>query len=184
MSDYLKGMKLYWCMNEPSFILAYGSNLLWRRMESRCPFAEVFGTTMIPGYRLLFKQSRTGAYATIEQDANGCVPAVVYQVTPEDEAALDRFEGYPRYYYKREFFLPVWNPEGKKLRKRRNCVAYIMHEDRMLGEPTEEYYGIVEQGYTDWDFDLRILEKALSDSIGSKAAARWLNERKGVKTEA
>jgi hypothetical protein len=69
------------------------------------------------------------------------VPVVIYRMTAEDEARLDRFEGYPKYYYKREFLLPVWSLKGRRLKKRRECIAYIMHEKRLLGEPTQGYYG-------------------------------------------
>lgn len=168
------GMKLWRELDAETYVLAYGSNLCWLRMVQRCPDMEVIGTTVIPGYRMLFKQSRTGAYCTIEQDANCCVPALIYRISAEDEARLDRCEGYPRYYYKREFLLPVRTLQGRKLRKRRNCIAYILHEDRLLGEPSEEYFSIVEGGYEAWNFDRAILEKALSDSIGKKAAAKWL----------
>ena len=168
------GMKLWRELDVETYILAYGSNLSSQRMAQRCPDMQIIGTTVIPGYRMLFKQSRTGAYATIEQDANCCVPALVYKISAEDEARLDRCEGYPRYYYKREFLLPVRTLEGRKLRKRRSCIAYILHEDRLLGEPSEDYYSIVESGYQAWDFDLAVLEKALSDSIGTKAAIKWL----------
>ena len=58
------------------YYLAYGSNLDMERMGKRCPYAVVVGTTEIKGYRLLFKKSKTGCYATIEQDANESVPAV------------------------------------------------------------------------------------------------------------
>lgn len=57
------------------YYLAYGSNLDMERMGKRCPYAVVVGTTEIKGYRLLFKKSKTGCYATIEQDANESVPA-------------------------------------------------------------------------------------------------------------
>ena len=168
------GMRLWRGLEAETYVLAYGSNLCWLRMAQRCPDMEAIGTTVIPGYRMLFKQSRTGAYCTIEQDANCCVPALIYKISDEDEARLDRCEGYPRYYYKREFLLPVRTLQGRKLRKRRNCIAYILHEDRLLGEPSEEYFSIVEGGYEAWNFDHAILEKALSDSIGKKAAAKWL----------
>ena len=52
------------------YYLAYGSNIDLDRMESRCPYARLVGTTTIPGHRLLFKKSKTGSYLTIEQDAN------------------------------------------------------------------------------------------------------------------
>ena len=87
--------------------LAYGSNLSIERMRSRCPDAEAIGRAMIPGYRLLFKKSQSGFYATIEQDANCAVPVLAYLISDYDEALLDRCEGYPRHYYKRYFQLPT-----------------------------------------------------------------------------
>ena len=128
MGDFLRSFTLVRPENEEVYCIAYGSNLNEARMRQRCPGAEVFGTSVIVGYRMLFKQSMTGAYATIEQDANSCVPVLIYRMTAADEARLDRFEGYPKYYYKREFFLPVWNLKGHRLKKRRTCIAYIMHE--------------------------------------------------------
>ena len=176
MSDYLNRFRLYRPEDSEVFCLAYGSNLSETRMKKRCPRAEVFGTTVIPGYRLLFKQSMTGAYATIEQDANFCVPAVVYKMTGEDELKLDRHEGYPKYYYKREFLLPVWGLTGRKKKLRRNCIVYIMHEYRLLAEPDEEYFSLLYSGYERWGFDKACLVKAMEDSIGKSAATQWLSE--------
>ena len=170
-----EGFKLIRQKEEETFILAYGSNLLWTRMESRCPSARVVGVTILHGYRMLFKQSLTGAYATIEQDANSSVPAVVYRISAEDEAHLDRREGYPKYYYKRDFF-PSVRSLKTTTRKRRECIAYIMHENRLLGEPTADYVRIVEQGYEMWDFDKGILRRALFDSIGYSRGNKWLKE--------
>ena len=169
LSDLMRGMKLVRADDEV-YCIAYGSNLDEERMKKRCPGAEVFGTSVIHGYRLLFKQSLSGAYATIEQDANCSVPVVIYRMTPDDEARLDRFEGYPRYYYKREFLLPVWGLNGRKKKLRRNCIAYILHEDRMLGEPSEEYFDLLDGGYERWEFDRECLFKALEDSIGRETA--------------
>ena len=172
MSDYLNRFRLYRPEDSEVFCLAYGSNLSETRMKKRCPRAEVFGTTVIPGYRLLFKQSMTGAYATIEQDANFCVPAVVYKMTGEDELKLDRHEGYPKYYYKREFLLPVWGLTGRKKKLRRNCIVYIMHEYRLLAEPDEEYFALLHLS------SYRPLQehKNMEDSIGKSAATQWLSE--------
>ena len=59
------------------YYLAYGSNLDMERMGHRCPYAVPVGVTEIYGYRLLFKKSKTGCYATIEQDANESVPSLM-----------------------------------------------------------------------------------------------------------
>ena len=179
MHDFWKGFQLMRPEDNEVFCIAYGSNLDEARMKKRCPSAEVFGTSVIGGYRLLFKQSMTGAYATIEQDANSCVPVVIYRITAEDELKLDRFEGYPKYYYKRDFLLPVWGLNGRKKKLRRNCIGYILHEYRMLGEPCEDYFDLLDRGYERWGFEKSILKKAMEDSIGRDAAALWLAEYYG-----
>lgn len=158
------------------YIIAYGSNLDLERMESRCPDCEIVGTSVIHGYRLLFKKSMTGFYATIEQDANCSVPVVIYRVTAEDEAMLDRYEGCPRFYYKREFFLPITRLNGKRIKEKKRCIAYVMHEYRQLGEPSLEYYSLLDGGYQGWEFDRAILHKALADSVGFKRAERLLKQ--------
>lgn len=157
------------------YYVAYGSNLSVERMESRCPYAEVIGTSVIPGYRLLFKKSQTGFYATIEQDANCSVPVLVYKISEYDETLLNRYEGFPKHYYKRYFWLPVTRLSGKRMKEKKNCMAYVLHEERLLGEPSMEYFGLLDAGYQDWEFDIDILDKALRDSIGTKAAEKYLD---------
>lgn len=158
------------------FYLAYGSNLSLERMAQRCPDAKAVGTAKIPGYRLLFKKSKSGFYATIEQDANCYVPALVYKISEFDEALLNRYEGYPKYYYKRYFSLPVTTLRGGRLKGQKQCMAYVLHEERLLGEPRMEYYRLLDDGYGRWGFDVEILDKGLSDSIGVKAAKEYIRE--------
>ena len=157
------------------FYLAYGSNLSQERMKSRCPDAVVLGTAVIPGYRLLFKKSKTGSYATIEQDANCCVPALVYRISELDETLLDRYEGWPRYYYKQHFRLSVTRLDsGKRMKEKKWCMAYVLHEERTLGEPDMEYFRLLDEGYGEWNFDTDILDKGLADSIGIRAAGEYI----------
>lgn len=158
------------------YYLAYGSNLDMERMGHRCPYAVPVGVTEIYGYRLLFKKSKTGCYATIEQDANESVPAVVWLLSEFDELLLDRYEGCPKYYYKKQFQLPNWDLEGHRMKKRKNCMAYILHEERPLGSPSPEYFSLLYDGYTDWGFQLDTLKRGLAASIGRMAAMRYLAE--------
>lgn len=156
------------------YYLAYGSNLSLERMKARCPNAAAFGLTVIPGYRLLFKRSKSGSYATIEQDANSCVPVLVYKISEYDETLLDRYEGYPKYYYKRYFQLPIIRLDsGKRMKEKKQCMAYVMHEERILGEPGMDYFRLLDEGYDVWKFDTDILDKALYDSIGEKQARKY-----------
>ena len=177
MSEMLKGFRpVRMDEDDNVYIIAYGSNLSEERIKIRCPDARVYGTSVIHGYRMLFKQSMTGAYCTIEQDANSAVPVVVYRMTLADEARLDRCEGWPKYYRKQEFFLPVRGMNGKKHKCRSSCIAYIMREHRILGEPGPDYFSILEKGYDRWGFDHRVLYRALQDSIGTEAALDWLTD--------
>lgn len=148
------------------YYLAYGSNLNIQQMKCRCPSARIIGTAVIKDYRLLFKGSGTGSYLTIEPLESMSVPVGVWKVTPEDEAALDRYEGFPSFYYKKELTLDITGIRTRKVRKR-PCFVYIMHEDRPVGIPSVEYMKVCIEGFRDFGFDSSILRKAYHDSEGT-----------------
>lgn len=141
------------------YYIAYGSNLNVYQMRFRCPSARIIGTAVIPNYELLFKGSKTGSYLTIEPKKDSSVPVAVWETTAEDEAALDRYEGYPAFYYKKELVLPIKGIKTGKLRNRKVYV-YIMHEDRPIGIPSSQYVRTCLEGYRDFGFDMEILKKA------------------------
>lgn len=145
------------------FYLAYGSNLNVQQMRFRCPDAKVVGTAEIPDYQLLFKGSKTGSYMTIEKKKGGMVPVAVWAVSKRDELALDRYEGFPDFYYKTEMKLPVKCWESSKT-KTLTAFVYIMHEDRKLGIPIHAYMRTCVQGYRDFGFDLKHLRLAFDIS--------------------
>lgn len=92
---------------EKRYYIAYGSNLNVRQMRMRCPSARIIGTSVLKDYELLFKGSKTGSYLTVEKKSGISVPVAVWEVTAEDEKALDRYEGFPNFYYKKELTLPI-----------------------------------------------------------------------------
>ena len=141
------------------YYIAYGSNLNIRQMRIRCPHARVIGTAVINDYELLFKGSRTGAYLTIEPKEGGEVPVAVWEVTESDETALDRYEGYPVFYYKKKWNLISGASAPGKIR-RRKCFVYIMHEERKIGVPSLSYVSTCLQGYISFGFDEHYLSEA------------------------
>ena len=157
------------------YYLAYGSNLWPNRIKARCPDAVIAGSTVFRGYRLLFKHSKSGSYATLEQDANSSVPCGVYKISEHDEALLDRYEGYPKYYYKKYFKLPLMKQNGQ-WSKKVVCMVYIMHENRLLGEPSMEYFSLLDDGCRAWEFPADHLENGLRASIGDEAARKYLEK--------
>jgi gamma-glutamylcyclotransferase (GGCT)/AIG2-like uncharacterized protein YtfP len=75
---------------------AYGSNLDPARMSERCPHSPLQGTGWLTGWRLTFggeEYGWDGALATIVEDQLAHVFVALYDVTPEDHAALDAWEG-------------------------------------------------------------------------------------------
>ena len=145
------------------YYIAYGSNLNVYQMRYRCPNARIIGTAVMPNYELLFKGSKTGSYLTIEPKEGSIVPVAVWETTAEDEFALDRYEGYPTFYYKKELVLPIKGIKTGKVRNRKVYV-YIMHEDRPIGIPTKSYVRTCIEGYHNFGFDIDVLKKAYERS--------------------
>ena len=141
------------------YYLAYGSNLNVAQMRWRCPDARALGTATIEDYRLLFKGSKTGSYLTIEAQEGAQVPVAIWEVSDEDEKRLDRYEGFPTFYYKKELELTFTGIKTGKKRKRK-CFVYIMHEDRPIGIPSRSYVETCIEGYRDFDFNLKYLKDA------------------------
>ena len=77
--------------------IAYGSNMNQDQMGFRCPDAKLIGVGLLYGYQLEFNR-----HATIveSKDSTISVPVAVWEITPEHEHRLDRYEGYPVYYRK------------------------------------------------------------------------------------
>ena len=142
------------------YYIAYGSNLNIPQMRMRCPGARIIGTSVIEDYQLLFKGSKTGSYLTIEPMEGSEVPVVIWEVTETDEKALDRYEGYPNFYYKKEMTLDIKGIRTGKVR-RRDAFVYIMHEERELGIPSWYYVNTCLDRYRAFGFD----EKYLFDAI-------------------
>ena len=142
------------------YYLAYGSNLHCQQMRHRCPDAEIVGTAVIPDYRLMFKGSKTGAYLTIEPAKGHSVPVGVWAVSAKDERQLDRYEGFPDFYYKKDMSVTVRNYHTGKCSEK-DAFVYIMHEERLLGIPSKAYVDICTHGYNQFDFDKALLVEAI-----------------------
>ncbi len=147
--------------------IAYGSNLNVEQMRNRCPTAEVMGKTELKGWSLWFKRSGRSAVATIERKRGSMVPALVWRLQPLDEAALDRYEGYPHFYHKESVMITI---NGH----RRYAMAYVMNtQHSQYGIPSERYYETILEGYEEAGFDSRMLDEAVCKS---KEAAEWMQK--------
>ncbi|EGQ26724.1 hypothetical protein HMPREF9372_1265 [Sporosarcina newyorkensis 2681] len=145
-------------MSKNKLYLAYGSNLNLEQMKHRCPTAAVVGSTIVEGQRLVFRGAREGAVATIEPCKGESVQALVWEITPTDEKALDRYEGWPVLYRKETIKVKL---DGKMVQ----TMVYIMNEGRPLNQPSGYYYSIILDGYKSAGFDVANLKKAVADSF-------------------
>lgn len=132
-------------------------------MEERCSGAKVVGTSVLKNYRLMFKGSLTGAYLTVEPEMGCSVPVGVWEVTAAHERSLDVYEGFPKFYYKKDVRLPVRDVRTGEVREL-DAFVYIMHEERRIGIPSRYYVDICLEGYRDFGFDLDALQEAITYS--------------------
>ncbi len=75
---------------------AYGSNLDPHRMAQRAPASPAQGTGWLRGWRLTFAGEDVGwdgALSTVVEDDTSSVFVMLYDVPPQDEWALDAWEG-------------------------------------------------------------------------------------------
>lgn len=151
------------------YYIAYGSNLSVEQMAFRCPDAKIIGTAVLHGWQLSFK-----THATIEPNEKRNTPVLVWQICEQDEKSLDRYEGYPSYYYKKDLDVEVFPLEGGEP-VNLTAMVYIMTEGQRLEVPYASYYKVLEDGYKAFHFPLHVLERALADSIGIKEAIKRLD---------
>lgn len=145
--------------------LAYGSNMSLEQMFHRCPGAEPVGKGYVKGWRLMFKGSCSGNYATIEPDPETEVPVVVWAITEADEKRLDRFEGFPSFYVKKT--LP-FDFVGDRLGRRAKGegIVYVMPPERSrYGLPNQIYRKVLLEGYSRFGFNEIYIYDALNYSM-------------------
>lgn len=124
---------------------AYGSNLNFEQMAHRCPTARFLGIGTIAGYQLEFRGRACGV-ANVLPCEGGSVPVGIWLIEPADEAALDRYEGFPWLYNKLD--IPV--EFGGRVTP---VMFYVMAADLPVRLPSEEYFNNILTGYNDCGID-------------------------------
>ena len=132
-------MKLY---------IAYGSNLNLEQMQYRCPNSKPIGTAMLQDYELEFR-----GVATIVPKKGVAVPVLLWQISPQDERNLDRYEGFPNLYRKETY-------EIELDRHKVSGMAYVMNGGQ-IAAPNIHYYCTIAQGYRENHLNLEYLNAAV-----------------------
>lgn len=128
---------------QKQFYFAYGSNCNLEQMAFRCPAATKVGPVTLRNYRLTFNGNRRGAgVANIRRKNGASVTGLLWEITPECEESLDRYEGYPWLYTKR--LVTVHTEDDKTIK----AMAYIMtkkYTSPVL--PSRQYLGGIIDGF-------------------------------------
>ena len=137
--------------------IAYGSNLSVEQMAFRCPEAKIVGKAILKDWKLVFR-----THADIEPCKGSTVPVLVWEINALDERNLDRYEGYPFYYIKKNLEVTLTDTDEKV-----SAMVYVMTKGRKASvPPTKHYYDIIAEGYDRFGFDKAVLEKALKEVTG------------------
>lgn len=134
--------------------IAYGSNLNLAQMAARCPYASIYAKGVLNNWELVYRGSKTNSHATIIKKQGSTVPVLVWEIQPYDEYRLDIYEGYPRYYFKKDIMVDI---DGKK----KKAMVYIMNQKQLPGKPSIQYINTIRQGYIDNNMDVNIFEESL-----------------------
>ena len=123
-------------------------------MARHCPTAKLIGSAVLKNYRLSFRGSKAGALATIEKAKGGSVPALLWEISPQDEAALDRWIGVPELYRKTAIKI---RRDGSPL----DALIYILISGKPQNKPSAFYYSTLLEGYRATGFETDILKAAV-----------------------
>ena len=143
---------------------AYGVGLNRSEMVKHCPTAKPIGATELKNFRLAFRGGNACAVATIEKAKGGGVPALLWEITSQDEEALDRWIGVPEMYRK------------DIVKVRLNGVAIDAFVYRLIGnkppnKPSAFYYSTLLEGYEAAGFDTEILKAAVQANSADAATS-------------
>ncbi|MDZ7729153.1 MAG: gamma-glutamylcyclotransferase family protein [Dehalococcoidia bacterium] len=86
------------------FYFAYGSNMSASQMADRCPGARALGAAWLPDFALAFTRyspRREGGVADIRPHRRKAAHGVLWEVTEDHLASLDRYEGVASGAYRR-----------------------------------------------------------------------------------
>ena len=139
-------MKLY---------VADGRNLEKKRMKYRCPLARPVQSGYLDNWQLIYRGSKTGAYASIRYKKGCRVPVGIWEITAHDEKFLDMYEGYPSFYQKKNIYVHL--EDGSRVK----AMVYIMRSDAAPGVPSKQYMRTILRGYADFHLDENYLIESL-----------------------
>lgn len=128
---------------------SYGMNTNKTEMAWRCPDAVSLGPVILPNYRFRFAY-----HADILENLGHDIIGVLWEITPNCLANLDLFEGYPRYYDRRQVKVIY---QGQLV----PAITYYMQPGIKDELPSEGYFNSLVEGYREHGISLHQLNDAV-----------------------
>lgn len=150
------------------YYVAYGSNLNVSQMNLRCPAATALSPVFIHDWQLVMR-----GVADIEAKRGGIVPAGLWHITPECEKELDRYEGYPRMYIKRDVVVHLPDRETVV------AMAYVMRYGSIIpySSGSQSYVQTIREGYEHFGLDPHLETLWRAQRMALRVARRSLQKR-------
>jgi gamma-glutamylcyclotransferase (GGCT)/AIG2-like uncharacterized protein YtfP len=138
-------------MKLTKFYLAYGMNSNLAQMAQRCPAARSLGRVKLYDHKLSFK-----TFCDAVPTSGSVMQCALWSITEDCEQALDRLEGFPDFYGKKEVEVMY---QGKLIK----AMIYYMTDFYRSGLPSESYLRMVTEGYLDHNIDFEQIYHALDE---------------------
>lgn len=136
---------------------AYGSNLNYKQMNYTCPDNKFIKRACLDDYEFAYdghSNKWDGAVANILKSVDNIVWGGLYEISESDLANLDRREGFPKSYDRKE--LEVKDDQGN------NYLAITYFRiGKEIGIPSNRYRKIVVSGAKDCDLPHGYVKKNL-----------------------
>lgn len=164
------------------YYFAYGSNCNLGQMAHRCPDATLVGRVTLQNYRLTFNgrgMMRSSGVASVRRHNGRYVPGLLWEITPECERSLDRYEGYPYLYEKKN--VTVHTEDGGTVK----AMVYVMtdrYQDPAI--PSSGYLQGIVEGFQENGLNvvpvldaLAETKKQIMEAGGKERWERWADQR-------
>jgi len=132
--------------SDPRHYFAYGSNMLRRQMQARCPGSRFVGPARLRGHRLAFTRRSLkwqGGVADIIPATDAETWGGLFEVSSDHVAALDVAEGHPLAYERR--MVVVETLSGAPV----DAWVYVVVDKVSSVVPTLEYWQAMVDGAVD-----------------------------------
>ena len=129
------------------YYFAYASNLSRAQIAERVPGAKACFAATLPNYRLVFggySRLWRGGMANLQVSPGDKVLGGVYEITDQELARLDKYEGYPMEYT--HATVMVYPDIGRPL----EAMTFVRPRQVTETKPAAEYLVHLRQGYRDW----------------------------------